>query len=67
MDSFNIIKYVYSPQHNDNKEIGGKLVLFADALKDNVWFIVNYVISVSVNNKRFYHFSSLYGPLVYSQ
>lgn len=40
MDSFNIIKYVYSPQQNDNIEIEGKWFLFGDVLKDNVWICV---------------------------
>lgn len=50
MDSFNIIKYVYSQQPTDNIEIDGKWVLFADALKDNVSMILNYVISYSKTN-----------------
>lgn len=36
MDSFNLIKYFYSQQHNDSTETEGKWVLFGDALKDNV-------------------------------
>lgn len=39
MDSFNLIKYVYS-QDNDSDNVEGKWFLFGDVLKDNVWVCV---------------------------
>lgn len=49
MDSFNLIKYVYNSQENDNTD-GKSWFQFGDVLKDNVKMkyilLTNYVISI---------------------
>lgn len=48
MDSFNLIKYVYN-QENDNDNMEGKWFLFGDALKDNVCEVLCYYVIYNFN------------------